>query len=326
MENINGRLEKELKSEKQMQEKLANLPKIFTDFYYYLSNKSYLTRYNYINHIKEFMDFVTNGKDTEDFYKNVTPFDINRYMSSIKTYQTKSGIRKTSDSALAAHWSSLNAFYNFLYLNDIVPANIVLKTERPKIKDEKHKESLTKKEIKNMKKNIENNRHHKNINRDQLIFALGITTGLRVSAISQLNLEDLDLEHNRLQVIEKGGKYRIIEFGDNLKEMFNAYLIDREKYYGNVDSNALFLSQEKTRLSIYQINRLMAKYAKNITDKHVTPHTLRRTSATQLYNKTGDIYLVGNHLGHADISTTKRYISIDEEKQKSKVEFMDSMI
>ena len=326
MENINGRLEKELKSEKQMQEKLSNLPKIFTDFYYSLSNKSYLTRYNYINHVKEFMNFMTNGENVEDFYKNTTPFDINRYMSSIKTYKTKDGIRKTSDSALAAHWSSLNAFYNFLYLNDLVNANIVLKTERPKIRDEKHKESLTKKEIKNIKKNIGSGRYHKNINRDQLIFALGITTGLRVSAISQLNIEDLDLEHNRLQVIEKGNKYRIIEFGDNLKEMFKAYLVDRKKYYGDVDTNALFISQEKTRLSIYQIGKLMTKYAKDITDKHVTPHTLRRTSATQLYNKTGDIYLVGNHLGHADISTTKRYISIDEEKQKNKIDFMDSMI
>ena len=71
---------------------------------------------------------------------------------------------------------------------------------------------------------------------------------------------------------------------------------------------------------------MLAKYANGVTDKHVSAHTLRRTSASLLYNKTGDIYLVGNHLGHADISTTKRYISVDEEKQKSKIEFMDSVI
>lgn len=326
MGNLNGRLEKELKLENKMQEKLSELPQIFTDFYYYLSNKSYLTRYNYINHIKDFMEFITNGNNTESFYANVTAFDINRYMTSIKTYETKNSIKKTSDSALAAHWSSLNAFYNFLYVNDLVKANIVGKTERPKIRDEKHKESLTKKEIKNMKKSIECGRRDKHINRDKLVFALGVTTGLRVSAISQLNIDDLDLEHNRLQVIEKGNKYRIIEFGDNLKELFNTYLADRKKYYGDLNTNALFVSQKKTRLSIYQIGALMTKYAENSTNKHVTPHTLRRTSATQLYNKTGDIYLVGNHLGHADISTTKRYISIDEEKQKNKVNFMDSII
>ena len=326
MEHINGRLEKELKFEEKMQNTLASLPQIFTDFYYYLSNKSYLTRYNYINHVVDFMEFTTNGSNTNNFYENVTAFDVNKYMASLKTYKTKNGIKKTSDSALAAHWSSLNAFYNFLYANDLVKANIIGKTERPKIRDEKHKESLTRKEIKNMTKNIECGQRNKHISRDKLVFALGVTTGLRVSAISQLNIDDLDLTHNRLQVIEKGNKYRIIEFGDNLKELFNVYLADRAKYYGDLKTNALFVSQKKTRLSIYQIGALITKYAEHSTDKHVTPHTLRRTSATQLYNKTGDIYLVGSHLGHADISTTKRYISIDEEKQKNKVNFMDSII
>ena len=95
MSNLNGRLEKELKSEKKMQEKLSELPQIFTDFYYYLSNKSYLRRYNYINHIKDFMEFLTKGNSVETFYTNVTAFDINRYMASIKTYETKNGIKKT---------------------------------------------------------------------------------------------------------------------------------------------------------------------------------------------------------------------------------------
>ena len=174
--------------------------------------------------------------------------------------------------------------------------------------------------------NINNNPYHKNVNRDKLIFSLGVTTGLRVSAISQLNIEDIDLEHNKLQVIEKGDKYRVVEFGNNLNEQFRLYLKDRTKYYKDVDTNALFISQKKQRLSNNAIRELLAKYADGVTDKHVSAHTLRRTSANLLYNKTGDIYLVGNHLGHADISTTKRYISVDEERQKSKVEFMDSII
>jgi site-specific recombinase XerD len=323
---LNGRLEKELHSEEQMKVKLSELPQIFTDFYYFLSNKSYLTRYNYINHVRDFMDFISPDNISNTFYQGVTPLDINRYMASLRTYETQSGLKRTSDSALAAHWSSLNAFYKFLYLNNLVQDNIVTKTERPKIRDEKKKPFLTKKEIKGIKQNIEDGHYHKNINRDKLIFALGITTGLRVSAISQLNLEDINLENNTLQVIEKGNKYRTVEFGDNLKSLFQIYLVDRETYYSDVETNALFLSQKKTRIGIHQIGKLMQKYSSGATDKHITPHSLRRTSATQLYNKTGDIYLVGNHLGHSDISTTKRYITIDEEKQKNKVSFMDSII
>lgn len=323
---INGRLEKELKADEKMQIMLSNLPKVFSDFYYYMSNKSYLTRYNYIEHVSDFMRFVTNGKNDELFYKNVTPIDISKYMSSIKTYKVHDNIKKKSDSAMAARWSSLNAFYNFLYVNNLVSENVVTKTERPRIKDEKNKPALTTREIRKMSMQIDENPYHKNVNRDKLIFSLGITTGLRVSAISQLNIEDVDLDNKRLQVIEKGDKYRVIEFGDNLKELFENYLNDREKYFGHLDTNAMFISQKRQRITNAAIRNLLAKYADKVTDKHVSAHTLRRTSASQLYNKTGDIYLVGNHLGHADISTTRRYISVDEEKQKNKVAFMDSII
>ena len=323
---LNGRLEKELKAQEKMEKVLSNLPPIFGDFYYFMSNKSYLTCANYIAHVVDFMNFITDGKANNEFYVNINPIDINRYLASMKTYKTRTGIKRTSDSALAARWSSLNSFYKFLCLNGFVKENIVSKTERPKIKDEHKKPSLTKKEVKVMAVNIEQNPYHKNVNRDKLIFSLGITTGLRVSAISQLNIDDIDLEHNTLQVIEKGDKYRIIEFGDNLKELFRVYLNDRQKYYGNLKTNAMFISQKKQRISNNSIRELLAKYADGATDKHVSAHTLRRTSANLLYNKTGDIYLVGNHLGHADISTTKRYISVDEERQKSKVAFMDSVI
>ena len=140
------------------------------------------------------------------------------------------------------------------------------------------------------------------------------------------SIEDIDLVHNTLQVIEKGDKYRTIEFGDNLKMLFSSYLVDRNKYYGAVNTSALFISQKKKRLSNNSIRDLLSKYANGATDKHVSAHTLRRTSANLLYNQTGDIYLVGNHLGHADVTTTKRYISVDEEKQKNKIEFMDNVI
>ena len=323
---MNGRLEKELKAKEKMEKRLDQLPSIFTDFYYFLSNKSYLTRYNYIEHIADFMNFINKKTQSNEFYINVTPIDINKYMESIKTYKTKTGMKRTSDSALAARWSSLNTFYKFLCLMGLVKENIVEKTERPRVRDEKKKPALNQTEIKNMTKNIEMNPYRRNRNRDKLILSLGVTIGLRVSAISQLNIDDIDVIHNTLQVIEKGDKYRVIEFGENLKNQFISYIKEREDYYGKLETKALFVSQKKQRISNNTIRELLAKYANGATDKHVSAHTLRRTSASLLYNKTGDIYLVGNHLGHADISTTKRYISIDEERQKSKVEFMDSVI
>ena len=140
---MNGRLEKELKAEEKMKIRLANLPDVFTNFYYYMSNKSYLTKYNYIEHVVDFMDFITNGENNNEFYEKITSIDINRYMSSIRTYDNGNGIKRKSDSSMAARWSSLNAFYSFLYNNNMIKENIMLKIERPKIKDEKKKPALT---------------------------------------------------------------------------------------------------------------------------------------------------------------------------------------
>ena len=73
---MNGRLEKELKAEEKMKTRLSQLPSVFTDFYYYMSNKSYLTKYNYIEHVNDFMEFITNGERNNKFYENITSIDI----------------------------------------------------------------------------------------------------------------------------------------------------------------------------------------------------------------------------------------------------------
>ena len=83
---MNGRLEKELQSNDRMQKKLCKLPSIFTEFYFYLEGegKSYTTIANYINHNVDFMDFITNGEHNDEFFVNVKPMDINRYMASLR--------------------------------------------------------------------------------------------------------------------------------------------------------------------------------------------------------------------------------------------------
>ena len=154
---------------------------------------------------------------------------------------------------------------------------------------------------------------------------MGISTGLRVSAITQINLEDIDFQNNIINVIEKGNKYRTIYFGDNLKTKLSLWMNDREKYYSDVDTNALFISRKKNRISVSAVEDLLQKYTHNI-NKKITPHKLRATCATNLYKKTRDIYLVANQLGHANIATTKIYTDIDNESKLKAVEILDNII
>jgi site-specific recombinase XerC len=198
-------------------------------------------------------------------------------------------------------------------------------TFRPSCKQERHVTFLSEEEIKQCLDNVHENCTEKFINRDICIISLGVSIGLRVSAITQINLEDIDFDTNTIKVIEKGNKYRVMNFGSNLRQKLVAWIEDRNKYFGDVDTNALFISRKKNRISVSAVEDMITKYTKNI-GKHITPHKLRATCATNLYKKTGDIYMVAEQLGHANIATSKIYTEIDHDLKIKATNILDNLI
>lgn len=328
MKGTNGRLEREVKELNKINEKIAKLPKVIQDYYYHLeaSDKTYSTIEKYINYIKNFMDYCTDSTYDEYFYKNITSATINEYMSSIKYKTNANGeVVKVGNGIRSTRWSALNTFFTYLKMNQLIDNNPMDQTFRPSCKQEKQVTFLDEKEIKKCINSIYKNCDKKFVNRNVCIFSLGVSTGLRVSAITQINLEDIDLKNNTLQVVEKGNKYRVINFGENLKEKIIAWIDDRNMYFSDVETNALFISRKRNRISVDAVEDLIEKYTKCI-DKHITPHKLRATCATNLYKKTGDIYMVANQLGHANIATTKIYTEIDYESKKKATSILDNLI
>lgn len=328
MAQMTGRLEKEIKELEKIKIKLESLPPVISNFYFYLeaADRSYTTIKNYIDYITHFMLYCTNGKPSQDFYKNVTSATINMYMSSIRyTKDNDDNTIKTGNSIRATRWSALNTFFNYLKTNNLITSNPLDQTFRPSNKKDKKVVYLTEDEIKTCINNVATDNNGRFKNRDLCIISMGISTGLRVSAMTQINIEDIDLEHNTINVIEKGNKYRTISFGNKLKKNLIAWLQDRKKYYGDVETNALFISRKKNRISVSAVEDLLQKYTHNI-DKHITPHKLRATCATNLYKQTRDIYLVSNQLGHANISTTKIYTDVDNDSKQKAVQILDGMI
>lgn len=329
MPTTNGRLENEIKELDKIRLKINDLPKVIRDYYYYLeaADKSYTTIKVYINYIQNLMDYCTNGKYDEDFYKNITSNQINEYMSSIryKTNANGSSI-KIGNEIRAARWSALNTFFIYLKNNQKINSNPMDQTFRPAFnKREKSVVYLTEEEIKKCFNSIYENGNKKYINRDVCIVSLGISIGLRVSAITQINLEDINFDTNTLNVVEKGNKYRVMHFGDNLKQKLIAWCEDREKYFSDIQTNALFISKKRNRLSVSAVEDLIEKYTKSI-DKHITPHKLRATCATNLYKKTGDIYMVKEQLGHASTATSQIYTNFDNESKLKAASILDNLV
>lgn len=316
---MNGRLEREIKAENKMQNKLKTLPKVFTEFYNSMraSKKSYTTCECYVNYVKNFMDYVTHNNPSDDFYKTVTGSDIEQYMISLETRMVNGKLVRTGDSIQATRWSALNTFFLFLVnKKEYLDKNPMDKTERPKINTEHTVVYMTKNEVTQVKKEIER-RHHKNSLRDETIIGLALATGLRVSALTQINIEDIDFNNNVIHVIEKRQKIRDVGFGNNTKDLLQKWIEYRNKTYPNINTNALFVSQKNNRISPDAVNGLLKRYASSL-NKHITAHKLRSTAATNLIKNGATIQTTAKILGHGSIQTTMRYIgALNEETEKA---------
>lgn len=324
---MTGRTEKEIASTKKMQEKLKELPKIFSEFYYYMcSTKSYTTVERYVAYVREFAEFLNDGDIPNNFYKRVAPLDINKYFAAMKNKESAHGHYNTSDSIRATKWSALNTFFGFLKSNNYIANNPMERTERPKVQDRPDVAYLTEEEIRAMLDNVNKLASTKMKNRDLAIIMLGLTTGLRVSALTQIDISDIDFENNTIKVIEKRGKTCNILIGDKVKEQIELWLQDRKKYFSMTDSDALFISSFKKRITRDGIRVILEKYSKGVINKHVTPHVLRHSCATNLYEKTGDIYLCATVLNHKNIATTMRYANMSKDKKQQAANILDDMI
>lgn len=155
--------------------------------------------------------------------------------------------------------------------------------------------------------------------RNLAIIMLLLSTGVRVSELVGLDINDVDFKNSGIRIYRKGGKEETVYFSDDTREVLVSYIEERkqaESIKGH--ENALFLSLQNRRISTRSVEDLIPKYARLAgIQKKVTPHTLRRSYGTALYNATGDIYLVAGTLGHADVNTAKRhYVALEDEKKR----------
>jgi integrase/recombinase XerC len=161
--------------------------------------------------------------------------------------------------------------------------------------------------------------HNKTKIRDLAIFTLFLTTGIRISELCALDVSDFDFKNNAFKVLRKGGNEVLLYFGEETKAALERYIEERKVSASFNQDSPMFLSLQDTRMSVRALQELVKKYARlAVPLKNISPHKLRSTYGTMLYEETGDIYLVADVLGHKDVNTTrKHYAAIDEARRKS---------
>lgn len=224
--------------------------------------------------------------------------------------------------------SSLKSFYNYFYRREMIKNNPAALVKLPKL-HEKEIIRLDVDEVAMLLDEVENGGsltekqktfHNKTKIRDLALLTLLLGTGIRVSECVGLDISDVDFRNGGIRIHRKGGKEVTVYFGVEVEDALKDYLEERTQMEpAEGHDNALFLSLQMKRMSVRSVENLVKKYAKIVTPlKKITPHKLRSTYGTALYRETGDIYLVADVLGHADVNTTKKhYAALDDARRRS---------
>jgi integrase/recombinase XerC len=146
--------------------------------------------------------------------------------------------------------------------------------------------------------------------RDKAILELLYSSGLRVSELSGLNIEDLNIKESLIKIRGKGKKERIVPVGSKAIDALKSYMIERMLLKSK--DKALFLNRMGTRLTDRGVRRIVVKYARDLAMYgQISPHTIRHTFASHLIQGGADLRVIQELLGHSSLSTTQKYTHLD---------------
>ena len=260
---------------------------------------------NTIESYKEDLNLLCNYLNKDSI--NITYNDILKYLEYLNKSNTKT-------KSIARKISAFNTYYKFLMISNKIKNNPVSKIELPKI-EKKLPSVLSIEEVDNL---LDIKVTDSFTSRNKAMLELMYATGLRVSELVNLTLNDIDLENDIVRTIGKGNKERIIPIGDYAKEALLIYLNDyRNSMLKGYICDKVFLNnhgRELTRQGFFKILKTRLKEV-NI-NKDVSPHTLRHSFATHLLNNGADLRSIQEMLGHYNLSTTQIYTHVAKDKLK----------
>ena len=229
---------------------------------------------------------------------------INRYIDSLN----KSG-RKPS--TMARKISSLKRFFQYLRDNGVIKENPAAALAAPRIV-RYHPHYLSPSEIESILEKIDTSTTRGK--RDRAVIELLYGSGLRISELINLKISDIEFEAQFIRVLGKGDKERLVPLGDFARRAVEIYLEARDQNKAGASSNILFINRIGDKFSRVSLWKLVRKAALGAgISKRVTPHTFRHSFATHMLEGGADLRIVQEMLGHADISTTQIYTTIDRD-------------
>ncbi len=289
------------------QQLLAFLEYLQTEYKY--SNN---TTAAYRNDLNQFMRFIQNGQYDVQKWDDVSADMINNYVNYMKR-------QAYASSSVARKVAAVKSFFNYLQQNDVISDNPTTNIESPKVKKRLPK-TLSFADVEKLLAAPTKKKSPKNF-RDMALLNILYSTGMRVTEVVSLQLDDVDLEKGTLYCATKDDQKRELPFDDLSRDILTTYLEEGRPYLvKDKEETALFLNHRGQQLTRQGLWLIIKAYAKEVDlSADVTPHTLRHSFAAHKLNSGSNLQEVQKLLGHANISTTQIYTQLDNEKEADKV-------
>lgn len=256
--------------------------------------------------VEMFLDSLSSNNTKEAYGRNINNMllFVGKPIEDIKPIDLiswQNGLSDLSSASQAQYINAVKSFFKFLYDIDYIQSNPADRLHSVKVIN-KPKDYINDEQVLNMINTAKNKR-------DKAIISLLFSTGLRVSEL--INIELNDLQNDSLFIQTKGGKYREIFINDKCREIINDYLKVRKD-----GCSKLFVSNQHTPMLRANVNNLLTKVRKQCGIKeNVTPHSLRHTFVTDVAREYG-VEVARDVVGHSSIAVTNRYIHSNREEIK----------
>ena len=286
----------------------------YASYLLYQKNYSKDTIDSYTRDINKFLEFMNN----ENYTLNSVDSTLIR---NFLAHETLDGISKRSN---ARRVIALRQFYEYLVKNNYVEFNPFIVISTPKV-DKKLPEFMYLEEINNL---FELNSQRKDflMHRDQAIIELLFSSGLRVSELVNLTLQDLNLKERMMRIVGKGNKERIVPFSLKTQKTLSIYLENTRKELiansgNNIGTNYVFLNNRGEKLTTRGVEYILQEIEnKTGVTLSLHPHKFRHSFATHLLNQGLDLRTIQELMGHASLSSTQVYTHVSNQKMHDEYE------
>jgi len=286
-----------------------SVEKLLNNYIRYLEVERHASPYtvrNYTHDLRHFLEFLNmeNVATLEDVDRKL----LRRYIASLQ----EQGFEKSS---LSRKLSALRSFYFYLMQRNFTSSNPLLTVSSPKLEKRLPSFLSSNEVVRLLETPVTTSPQGQ---RDRAMLELLYASGLRVSEIVGLDLENVNIEAREVRVWGKGSKERMVLMGKPAATALDRYIIKgRRELQGNSSTNALFINRYGKRLSERFLQKAISRYALAAgLGKRVFPHMVRHSFATHLLDGGADLRVVQELLGHANLATTQIYTHVTQNQAR----------